>query len=175
MRKMENKDIINSIISRVSGELKKDMSDDNSKEVLDEYRDFLELTLDKMSEEEKQWFPDFEVENVAELDATNRLEHIQEERASLEIGILEREAWDLAMKYSNNEGKGNAAELKETAKDLKQKIEEFADSLEEADSDLSKRFARIISEVLLDCEYIIGDKQVASLRMGRILRQQRTK
>ena len=172
---MENREIIESIINQVSGELTKDISEDNSKEVLDEYRDFLELTLNKMSEDDKQLFPDFEIENIAELDATNILEHIREERASLKVGVLEREAWGLAVEYSNNEEKGNATELKEKAKELKHSIEEFADELKKADSDLTKRFTRIISEALLDCEYIIGDKQVASLRMGRILRQQRTK
>jgi len=171
---MEDREIIESIINRVSAQLTKDMSDDDSKEAIREYRDLLELTLDKISEEDKQWFSDFEVENVAKLDATNRLEYIRQEKASLEIGALEKEAWDIAMKYSNNEEE-NTTKLKETAKNLKLRIEVFADGLKKVDSHLVKRFARIISEALLDCEYIIGDKQIASLRMGRILRQQRTK
>ena len=151
------------------------MPEDDNEEVLREYRALLGLTLDKMPEEDKQWFPEFDIENIAKLDAMNRLEHIREEKASLQIGAFEKEAWDLALKYSNNEYEENAAELKEKAKELKQNIKKFIDGLEKTNSNSSQRFARIISEALLDCEYVIGDKHVASFRMGNILRQQPAK
>jgi hypothetical protein len=169
---MGNKGIIETIINRVSGELTKDMSEDDSKEVLGEYRGFLELTLDKMPEEDKEWFQDFEIKNIEALDATKRLERIREERAGLEINVFERKAWKLAMEYSQNGAAENVTKFKEQAEELKQNIENFANQLKKEDSDLTKRFARIISEALLDCEYVMRDKQVASLRMGRILRQQ---
>ena len=104
---------------------------------------------------------------VVKIPPEQRLEYIQLEILSYEIGELDWDCREIAEK--SIAASPDMPALRARAKENLEKVEEYYRLLEEKGPFWERQFGRQLSEAVLDCEFVLGISRHSSLRLGRTI------
>lgn len=107
------------------------------------------------------------IDEIAKTPPEKRLEYIQLEILSNEIGNLDWDCREIAEK--SIEASPDMPTLQGQAKKNLEKVEEYYRLLEEKGPFWEREFGRNLSEAHLDCRFVLGLTEHSSLRLGRTI------
>jgi hypothetical protein len=151
-----------------------DLQVENVKEVVEKFNELLRLTLDitlRVPSPEGMQVArkvgESLIEKIATLPVEQRLNYVEEQLLERQMGELDISSWNMVKKtllknYDQKVLKALAQELLEEAHRL-QKI------LAGKPQSWRPRFGRTMSDILLDCQYVLGQTDKLSFRFGRVI------
>jgi predicted ATPase len=88
-----------------------------------------------------------------------------------EIEAISTQAFDLAETVAQDPGR--RAELHATAESLREKLKQLATELRAKDPEAYEQVSDTVSEALLDLKYVIRETEGVSLRLNKVIQDQR--
>jgi len=96
------------------------------------------------------------------------LEFLEKELFTLRVRELDKSSWDMAkstlMKNADSEA------LKKQAQILLEEAVNIQTTLNSQPDSWRKEYGRTLSEIFLDCRYVLGKKDKLSFRFGRMIK-----
>ncbi len=108
------------------------------------------------------------IRDVAEVEPQKRSDYIAGELFNARVGEVSREAWSAVEKVLS--GDDNQV-LRTQAKSILEEVERLQNELKSRYAPGQRSgYGRMLSEALLDANYVLGNRDRVSLRLGRTLR-----
>jgi hypothetical protein len=171
---MMNASIVDTIFNAVGDEVTALMAPNERQKTLSLLRDVIRRRVELVDESDSPQMKGRIFNEIARdiraktkgLNPEQRQQFVLQEHFRLRISPLDHQAFTIAKAYHKQ---GDVQKhLRRQAEQILSAIYVIANELK-AIPQLYNRFAHIISEIIMDCQYVIGRGKVASLRMGRIL------
>jgi len=171
---MMNESIVNTIFNAVKYEVTTLMTSHERQKTLSLLRDVIRRRVELVDESDSPQMKGRIFNEIARdiraktesLNPEQRQQFVLKEHFRLRISPLDHQAFTIAKAYhKQGDVQGH---LRHQAEQILSAIDEITTELKSIPR-LYNRFAHIISEIIMDCQYVIGGGKVASLRMGRIL------
>lgn len=119
-------------------------------------------------EETVLWTGQRIINEVSKISPGQRIEYINLEILSTEIGQLDWECKKTA--EESLLGLPDMWTLKMRAKENLEKVQDYYELLKKKGPVFEKRFGRVLSEARNDCEFVLGVSENSSLRLGRVIK-----
>ncbi len=106
------------------------------------------------------------IRQVADLPPQERSDFIADKVFNIRVNEASKQAWQVVMQWLSNPEES----LRIQARDILSQAKHLSDELEQKyPPAVRSRYGRVLSEAILDCEYVLGATDKVSLRLGRAL------